>query len=377
MDILLISAFVAVTGHIILTWLRNVNAGRQASKRAEAPHKAETLPPVSVLVPAWQEALVLHTTLYQLQTVIYPEWELIIIAGGADGTYDRAVELTRTITNCQVQVIEQRPRGKNAALNQGLSRASYDLIVILDGDTLVEPDWLTNLVGALDPQTAAACGNFSPLRQTWVSNLEQMEEISSYLIHGHVTLQGSGSIVIRRTVLEQIGGFPEAVKVGVDWDLDARLNDLHLPKVFAQTARVRTQRPATLKQFWKNEVRWRRAHLQWLWRRRSDVLSVLRSSQFYIVALIPLGLLLLIVGTLIVGWLNVTLALAKLGLLFLWWVSARRAALVGEVAAYTANYSWYRQLLTPPTLLLTSFVASWWALATARRQTIHFKGPRN
>jgi cellulose synthase/poly-beta-1,6-N-acetylglucosamine synthase-like glycosyltransferase len=37
------------------------------------------------------------------------------------------------------------PRGlepKNAALNQGIAQAQHEVLVLLDADNIVEPDWL-------------------------------------------------------------------------------------------------------------------------------------------------------------------------------------------------------------------------------------------
>ena len=376
-DSLLILLLVLVIGHVVVTWGSEVYLGRRASRASRAsntPVVTHEQPSTSVLIPAWNEAGSLALTLGALQMVAYPQWEIILIAGGSDGTYARALELAGDFTACPLLVIEQLPRGKNAALNQGLRHTRYDVIVILDGDTLVEPDWLTQLVGVLDGTVAAGCGNYFPLRLTWVSLLEQMEKISSYQVHQRVILQGSGSIVVRRATLDRIGGFPEDVKVGVDWDLSHRIE---APKVFARDARVKTQRPTTFLQFWKNEVRWRRAHLHFLLRQSRVPLTFLRGSLFYIVALAPCVGLLLALALLVIGYSAAALVLLKLTAIFLLWVLGRRAALVGEIAAYTSKASWLRLLGVPSGLLLVSFAASWVALMTLSRQTIHFKGPRS
>lgn len=363
--------------HIALEWWRAFRIGRSASASPSTMHPANDapLPSVSVLVPAWSEASTIADCLRALREVEYPDWEVIVIAGGPDGTYEAVERLPRLE---RLTLIAQRAAGKNAALNQGLALARGEVIVVLDADTLVGPQWLSRLVRPLTNGVDATYGNYLPLKRTWVSQSEEMEKIAACLIRKQYILQGSGSIAVRRLPLEQIGGFPEAITIGVDWDLSARLASAGRRTYFVEDARVWTHRPATLLDFWKNEVRWRRAHLRWILRRehRPSWVNALSGGRIYLSILglglgFALGLAALIVQRSDLAGLAFAGACLMLG-----WAAGRRAALAGQVAGYTGDRRWLALAWSLAMLLIVTFIASGWAALTLRRRTIHFKGPR-
>ena len=100
-----------------------------------------------------------------------------------------------------------------------------------------------------------------------------MEQVTGWRIRKATSLQGSGSIALHRSVIELIGGFPEEVPVGVDWDVDARFATFSVEGELCSRAAMKTERPATLSEVWRNEVRWRRAHWAKQFRHSSYFLS--------------------------------------------------------------------------------------------------------
>jgi cellulose synthase/poly-beta-1,6-N-acetylglucosamine synthase-like glycosyltransferase len=334
-------------------------------------------PRVTVLVPAWRERGMIARCLRSLQSVDYESWELIVVAGGPDGTLDEALQACAGHDGWRV--IEQHPLGKNAALNAGLQLASSEIVVVLDADSVVGRDWLLRLVEPIMRGAGASTGKPVALHETAVSQTEAMERISALQIHSAITLNGAGSIALRRDVLQSIGGFPEDVKVGVDWDLDARLAALGIIRASCPDAIVWTERPSTVSEYWKNEVRWRRAHLKSLLRLRQQFMgnpiAALGSLYIYglswFVGLLGLasvgGLLMHVEGArLIIGaWLIVT-----------GWAMLRRAALAVEVAAYEGDRKWLRYAWMPPCLLLMLFAAAMQATITLWLANANFKGPR-
>jgi cellulose synthase/poly-beta-1,6-N-acetylglucosamine synthase-like glycosyltransferase len=366
--------------HVLLTWMVVVRQGLQARGRG-LPQSAEprsVWPGVSILVPAWMERGTIEACVASLQELDYPFWEVIIIAGGPDGTLQAATNACAGME--RFQVIEQPPRGKNAALNLGLRAASNDTVVVLDADSRVSHDWLKSLIAPLRGGIQATTGNFRPLRETPISLGEQMECIVARGIARTTDLQGSGAIAIRRETIALIGGFPEDVLVGVDWELDVRLTLLDVPRAFCPDALIFTERPATVREYWRNEVRWRCAHFSSLFRHPARFLAspvaALRSLYIYALAWFA------VLATLVVAVVALatrppasTIALV-LWTAFIGWILLRRAALAGEVAAYTGDSKWLMLSWVPPLLLCVTFVAIVPATLTVRRQQAHFKGPR-
>jgi glycosyltransferase involved in cell wall biosynthesis len=334
-------------------------------------------PPASILVPAWRERGTVERCIGSLQRLADRSWEAIVVAGGPDGTNEAVV--AATAGDERFRVLQQGPGGKNAALNAAAAMARHDVLVVLDADSEVEPDWLEALVAPLSEGASASMGDFFPRRETWVSLAEQMTKIEAYALLGSTSLQGSGSIGLRREVVNRLGGFPEDVPVGVDWDLGMRLAAAGEPIVFVERARLRTDRPSTPREVWSNDVRWHRAHLHGLWRHRAVAFRTLPETvvRLYFYALSALLFLLGGAG-LAVGIVRPSTrpALAKGCAMGAVWLSGRRAAQAAEIAAFTGDARWLKLAWGPAILLPLQVTAAAWAMATVRRTTPHFKGPR-
>jgi cellulose synthase/poly-beta-1,6-N-acetylglucosamine synthase-like glycosyltransferase len=383
MNIFIAAGALLVVIHIALTWWQAVRVGRQ--RRADKQDRrhdntvisehqpGNKLPPVSawpfasIIVPAWREGGTIERCIGSLLSLDYPDWEAIVVAGGPDRTYEAAIEAVGI--DPRFQVLMQPPRGKNAALNAGLRAAKGDVIVMLDADSRVRPDWLRAMIQPLTQGIAAATGFYAADRNTAITRCELLERIIAYEIMGGVALHGSGGIAVRREVIQQVGPLPEQVIVGVDRDFDLRIMEKRLPRAYVREAVVITQRPSTLAEFWRNETRWRRGHL-WLiryWKAYSPANLI-----FYVVAALALLTIPALLAALTIGW----MWLMALCVLFWVWMLARRGAAAAQVAAYTGDARWLGSILPLAGLLVVSIVAAWTAVITPGQRSAHFKGPR-
>jgi cellulose synthase/poly-beta-1,6-N-acetylglucosamine synthase-like glycosyltransferase len=166
----------------------------------------------------------------------------------------------------------------------------------------------------------------------------------------------------------------------VDWDLNARLALRGIQRAYCRDAVVFTERPATIKEFWTNELRWRRAHLRSLFHLSEYFLRDLKTgfTNLYIyglawfTGLFTLGLIVI----LIFGTPEARVIAACLWSLYALWLLLRRAALVIEVTSYTQDLEWLRFIWVPPLLLCLTFGANILATLTLNRISAQFKGPR-
>lgn len=378
---LLFAVIILVLGiHIIFTWYQAVNRGLRASRNLVTSNaERQTWPRVSIIVPAWCECSTVENCIAAIQAIDYPEWESIIVAGGSDGTFALAREITKGLAN--FVVIEQFPLGKNAALNQGLACATGDIVVFLDADSIVRSDWLKELVRPLRGSVQATTGNILPIRVTPISAGMQMEWIKAQEVDGLNMLRGGGGIALKRTLVEQMGGLPENVPVGVDWDLNSKVVMQGIDCAYCRYAVVHTGLPSTLNEYWRNELRWRRAHLSSLFRLPDlffgSPAKIIKSSYIYVLAwgsavftILAILLVMFSRGRLAPQVLEFWAVLAA-------WVLLRRAALAGEVAAYTRDFYWLKLAWVPPLLLTVVLVTILPASLSLRKQTIHFKGFRS
>ena len=116
-----------------------------ASKRRDV----SGTPTFSVVIPTYNEASDIGDTLARVLAQSMPPCDVIVVDGGSsDGT----VEKLHAIGGGRVTVIEEgRRRGVAAARNSGLRVARGDVVVFLNADVLLAPDFLARLAAVYAP----------------------------------------------------------------------------------------------------------------------------------------------------------------------------------------------------------------------------------
>jgi glycosyltransferase involved in cell wall biosynthesis len=116
-----------------------------ASKRSGGANSGgATATTFSVVIPTYNEAGDIGETIAGVLAQTLPAIEVIVVDGGSvDGTVEK---LRAMSAGGRVTVIEEgRRRGVSAARNAGMRAASGDVIVILNADVLLPPDFLARL----------------------------------------------------------------------------------------------------------------------------------------------------------------------------------------------------------------------------------------
>ena len=111
--------------------------GRVRERRRQVPSDQEGLS-VSVLIPAYNEARVIGTSIRHILASTHQNLNVIVID---DGSTDGTSEVVRTCFSeeARVKLITTQNGGKARAVNLGLARATGDIVVVLDADTQFEP----------------------------------------------------------------------------------------------------------------------------------------------------------------------------------------------------------------------------------------------
>jgi GT2 family glycosyltransferase len=127
--------------------LAESTAAHLASAPAPFAHsEASTLPSASVVVVS-RENLALTRLCVEsvLENTDRPPFELIVVDNGsADGSRAYLRTLARRFPNMRL-ALNDANRGFPAACNQGLALARGELLVLLNNDTIVAPEWLERL----------------------------------------------------------------------------------------------------------------------------------------------------------------------------------------------------------------------------------------
>lgn len=187
---------------------------------------------ISFVVPAYNEEAYLPRTLAAIlaQTANAPcETEIIVVNNAST---DRTREVALRFPG--VRVVDEPQKGLTHARQAGLNASTGDLIANVDADSILTGGWIEKILRAFErnPRLVALSGPFiyydlTP-RQSFLVKLYYMAAFMAYLTNRYVLRVGSmlqgGNFVVRRSALEQIGGFNLAISFyGEDTDLACRL----------------------------------------------------------------------------------------------------------------------------------------------------------
>ncbi|HEU4714671.1 MAG TPA: glycosyltransferase [Pyrinomonadaceae bacterium] len=247
-------------------WLR--------SRRRERLHVQFT-PFVSIVVPAYNEALVIENTIRSLLASDYSKFEIIVVD---DGSTDDTSKVVADVfgANERVRLFTVTNAGKAEALNTGLRHARGEVIVALDADTIFAPE----TVGALarrfyDPEVGAVAGNAKVgNRINLVTRWQALEYITSQNMDRRafaslncITVVPGAVGAWRKDLLLRAGGF-ESDTLAEDQDLTLRIRRLGYRIGYEETAIAWTEAPHNLRTLAKQRFRWSYGTLQCLWKHR-------------------------------------------------------------------------------------------------------------
>ncbi|MER7737511.1 glycosyltransferase [Streptomyces sp. NPDC096538] len=266
--------------------------------------------PVTVLVPAYNEAKCIENTVNSLMASDHPIEVLVIDDGSTDGT----ARIVEAMGLPNVRVIRQLNAGKPAALNRGLANARYDIVVMMDGDTVFEPSTVRELVQPFgDPRVGAVAGNAKVgNKDSLIGAWQHIEYVMGFNLDRRMydilrcmpTIPGAVG-AFRKSALEPIGGMSEDT-LAEDTDVTMALHRAGWRVVYAENARAWTEAPETVQQLWSQRYRWSYGTMQAIWKHRRALIEKGPSGRFGRVGL-PFVSLFMIVAPLLAPLIDVFL----------------------------------------------------------------------
>ncbi|MER7968166.1 glycosyltransferase [Streptomyces sp. NPDC096080] len=244
--------------------------------------------PVSVIVPAYNEKECIANTLASLARSTHPIEVIVVDDGSTDGTSRIAREAADALGMTNVRVIRQENAGKPAALNNGVRSARYDIVVMMDGDTVFEADTVRQLVQPFaDPGVGAVAGNAKVgNRGTLIGAWQHIEYVMGFnldrrmydLLRCMPTIPGAIGAFRREAVL-QVGGMSEDT-LAEDTDITIAMHRAGWRVVYQEHARAWTEAPGSLRQLWSQRYRWSYGTMQALWKHRKSLTDRGPSGRF-------------------------------------------------------------------------------------------------
>lgn len=250
----------------------------QHAERNVASREPEgELPPVSILIPAYNEAEVIGHAIESLLQLDYPTYEVIVVD---DGSTDDTLEVARRwegkASGVEVRVLTKRNGGKASALNAGIARSKYPFVMCMDADSWVDPGSLKAAMPHFrDASVGAVAGNVKVAnRENLLTRLQALEYIEGL----NMPRRAQGFIaavnivpgpvgVFRREALEEVGGY-DTDTFAEDADLTLQLITSGWKIIYEDQAITWTQAPTRALDLIQQRYRWTRGILQALKKRK-------------------------------------------------------------------------------------------------------------
>jgi ceramide glucosyltransferase len=233
----------------------------------------EFAPPVSLLKPVHGVDFASRINFESFCRQNYPEYEILFCVNDME---DPAVPLLRQaikdFPECSIRILSNAPKiGSNQKVNNLIllaREAKHEIIVQSDGDVMVSPTYLKNVVAEFaDPAVGAvSCFYRGVAERNFWAEVEAVGAASDFFagalvanLPGEVTFALGASVATTRTWLAKIGGYEAlADLLADDYEIGNRVHKAG-GKVLLSREAVWTMYPAqTLKSFWEHQVRWAR-----------------------------------------------------------------------------------------------------------------------
>ena len=282
--------------------------------RVDEMLSTRTAPPVSILIPAYNEEAGIVDAVRSMSIVRYPRFEIVVINDGStDGTLDALIQgfelarvripyrpdlptepirgIYRGRGAVDITVIDKEKGGASDATNAGLNAARYPFVLRTDADVVLDPDCLINSMQRVvedRERTVAVGGNVRPLNgsvlrlghlvkasvpKPFIIRMQLLEYLRTFLagrpawsaLNALPLISGAFGVWKRSAVIA-VGGFSPG-HMGEDLDLTMRLHRHHRDRgipyrvVYEPSAVIWTEVPTTLRVLRRQRIRWHRGLL--------------------------------------------------------------------------------------------------------------------
>ena len=236
-------------------------------------------PPVTVIIPAYNEGRVIEKT---LRSILASEYAgaieiLVVDDGSGDDTSDRVLAMAAP----QVRLIKQQNSGKAHALQHGVDESLHEYLIFMDADTVFDPAAIRHLlepfceegVGAVSGHARVgnskrAIARFQDLEYICGFNLDRR----AYAIWDCITVVPGAISALRKSAIIAAGGFSYET-LAEDTDLTLSIHRAGYSVGYQPSAIAYTEAPESIPSLAKQRFRWAYGTLQCAWKHRDIVFN--------------------------------------------------------------------------------------------------------
>lgn len=190
------------------------------------------MPRVSVIIPTYNRRDYVQEAIDSVLAQTFTDYEIIVID---DGSTDGTGEALRARYGDRIHYEWQGNQGESVARNRGIELARGEYIAFLDSDDLWLPEKLEKQVAYLDAHLdtgAVFCqsliidseGNPWPSNQILGLDIHTEDLILDNLLCNNI-ISAPMILLVRRNIINKVGGFDTSIRYGEDWDFSIRLRN--------------------------------------------------------------------------------------------------------------------------------------------------------
>ena len=181
------------------------------------------MPRVSVILPVYNRAAVVPRCIRSVLAQSFGDFELIAVD---DASTDASVAAMETFADPRLRLLRHgQNAGPSAARNTAIGAAGGEIIALIDSDDEWLPQKLAHQLAFLDQRAAdlCVCEYFvvdGPLVQHW-----HLPDVASWRddLHFRCELGNGTTLMIRRSVIDEVGLMDETLRLYEDWDWVLRM----------------------------------------------------------------------------------------------------------------------------------------------------------
>lgn len=189
---------------------------------------------VSIIIPVYNSRKYINQCLKSCLSQTYKDYEIVVIDDCSDDDISYCAE------EYGVKYIRNNENlGPAASRNIGIKNSSGEYISFLDADDIMSPYKLEKSIAEFkkDPELGMTCGNYQILSNR-TTILDQFYTVPVEINHTNLLKQNfvaSGSVTVKRSVLDDIGLFNEEYWIAEDYDLWLRISEKYKIKYIHET----------------------------------------------------------------------------------------------------------------------------------------------
>jgi biofilm PGA synthesis N-glycosyltransferase PgaC len=236
------------------------------------PESIKHFPLFSIILPAYNEAMIIESSIEYLKHINYPHYEVIVVNDGSTDNTEKILDKLVIKNQTWLKVVHLKENGGKAnAINMGILISKGEFLVTIDADCMLDQEALNwfawHFLGY--PRVGAITGNPRVWNRTSLLGKIQTGEYSSIIglikrtqrIVGKVLTVSGVIAAYRKSALLDCGFFDNDTiteDIDITWKLQRKFWDIR----YESRALCWILVPETLKGLWQQRLRWAQGGLE-------------------------------------------------------------------------------------------------------------------